>query len=152
MKVRLCELQGCIRKGFIFLLVFLGKFSMGLSLPCKRSDLTTLRPPERERWRERERGWCLGSLSSANPLLLSLWAQGPDTEAKIPSKWPKLQPPSDCSIWKITSLFSEPPSWTNKTIRSVSQINAYFSFKSQFVDVFAVQQQIDVGANSRISN
>ena len=107
---------------------------------------------QRERWRDRERGWCLGSLSSANPLLLSLWAQGPDTEAKIPSKWPKLQPPSDCSIWKITSLFSEPPSWTNKTIRSVSQINAYFSFKSQFVDVFAVQQQIDVGANSRISN
>ena len=56
MKVRLCELQGCIINGFIFLLVFLGKFSMGLSLPCKRFDLTTLRPPERERerWRERE--------------------------------------------------------------------------------------------------
>lgn len=52
--MRLCELRGCIRKGFIFLLVFLGKFSMGLSLPCKRFDLTTLRPPERERWRERE--------------------------------------------------------------------------------------------------
>lgn len=49
-------------------------------------------------------------------------------------------------------LFPEPPSWTNKTIRSVSQINAYFSFKSQFVDVFAIQQQIDVGASRRISN
>lgn len=54
MKVRLCELQGCIIKGFIFLLVFLGKFSMGLSLPCKIFDLTTLRPPEREREMEGE--------------------------------------------------------------------------------------------------
>lgn len=39
-----------------FLFVFLGKFSMGLSLPCKRSDLTTLgAPPEREREMEGER-------------------------------------------------------------------------------------------------
>ena len=54
--MRLCELRGCIRKGFIFLLVFLGKFSMGLSLPCKRFDLTPLRPPEREREMEGEGG------------------------------------------------------------------------------------------------